>query len=104
MSAAADQRIADIRAAVRQERARLSELNGQISADLKSYLKLASGQLSDAEGWLAPEILCEPRSPRAMARWLDFVEGILARAIKQRRAVEALIKKHGPDARLIGSR
>lgn len=99
MNTVADKRIANIRATISQERARISELNATISADLKSYLKLASGQLNDAEGWLAPEALRHPpRSPREMARWLDFVEGILGRAIKHRRAVEALIKKHGPDA------
>lgn len=103
MSAAADKRIASIRACVREERALLSELNNRISADLKRELKQASFGLNDVEGWLAPEVLRHPpRSEREMAKWLAFVEGILDRAIKQRKSVEALIKKHGPAARLVG--
>jgi len=103
MSAATDKRIADIRAKVREERALLSALNDRISADLKKLLKPASGFLSDADGWLSPEVLRHPpRSDNEMAKWLRFVEGILDRAIKHREYVEALIKKHGPDARVMG--
>jgi hypothetical protein len=103
MSATNDKRLAAIRAKVRDERTRLSELNRQISADLKKMLKPASFYLDDAEGWLAPQVLKHPpRSDNEMARWLHFVEGILDRAIKHRKWVEAAIKKYGPDARLVG--
>ena len=39
-----------------------------------------------------------------MAKWLDFVENILDRAIKHRKWVEGFIKKFGPDARVVGGR
>ena len=103
MSATNDKRIAVIQEKVREERALLSELNGRISADLKTMLQPASFYLNDVEGWLSPEVLRHPpRSDDEMAKWLRFVEGILDRAIKHRKSVEAVIKKHGPDARLIG--
>lgn len=103
MSATNDKRLAAIRAKVRDERARLSELNKQISADLKKMLKPASSHLDDAEGWLSPQVLRHPpRSDNEMARWLRFVAGILDRAVTHRKWVEAAIKKYGADARLIG--
>lgn len=96
-------RLAAIRAKVRDERAQLTELNKQISTDLKKMLKPATLHLNDAEGWLSPQVLKHPpRSDGEMARWLRFVEGNLDRAIKHREWVEAAIKKYGPDARLIG--
>ena len=45
---------------------------GQISAVLKFVL----GYLTDADSGLAPEVLREPRLPRQMVRWLDFLAGI----------------------------
>ena len=39
-----------------------------------------------------------------MAKWLDFVENILDRAIKHRKWVEGFIKKFGSDARVVGGR
>jgi hypothetical protein len=103
MSAIPEKRIAAIWEKIRGERASLSDLNGRISADLKKLLKPASGFLSDAEGWLAPEVLRHPpRLDSDWARWLSFVEGILDRAITHRKWVEGLIRKHGPDARVMG--
>ncbi len=103
MSATNDKRIAAIRDKVREERALLSELNGRISADLKKMLQPAAFHLNDVEGWLSPEILRHPpRSDNEMAKWLCFVESILDRAIKHRKSVEAVIKKYGPRARLVG--
>jgi hypothetical protein len=105
MSAIPEQRIEAIREEIRGERTTISDLNSRISADLKKLLKPASSWLSDAEGWLAPEVLRHPlRSPSEWARWLRFVEGILDRAIAHRKSIEALIKKYGPDARVVGAR
>jgi hypothetical protein len=59
----------------------------------------------DAEGFLLPEFLQHPpRSEGEMAKWLDFVENILDRAIKHRKWVEGFIKKFGSDARVVGGR
>ena len=105
MGAATDNRIAAIRAKVREERARLSDLNGRVSADLKRLMQPASSHLDDAEGFLLPQFLRHPpRSEREMAKWLDFVEGVLDRAITHRKWVEGFIKKFGPDARVVGGR
>lgn len=101
-SATPEKRIAIIREKVRAEHALISEMNGQISADLKKILKPASSWLGDAEGWLTPEVLRHPaRSTSEWARWLTFVERILNRAITHRKWVEALVTKHSPDARVI---
>jgi hypothetical protein len=103
MNAAADNRIAVIREKAREEHALLSGLNDRIGADLKKLLQPASFHLDDVEGFLLPQFLGHPhRSEREMAKWLDFVEGILDRAIKHRKWVEGFIKKFGPDARVVG--
>lgn len=103
MNAIPEQRIATTREKIRGERATIADLDGRISADLKKLLKPASCFLSDAEGWLSPEVLRHPpRSESEWARWLSFVEGILDRAITHRKWVEGLIATHGPDARVIG--
>jgi hypothetical protein len=105
MSAAADNRIAAIRTKVREERSLLSNLNDRIGADLKNLMQPASSHLDDAEGFLLPEFLQRPpRSESEMAKWLDFVESILDRAVNHRKWVEGFIKKFGPDARVVGGR
>jgi hypothetical protein len=45
-----------------------------------------------------------PRTDAEMAKWLGFVETILDRAVEQRQSVDAIIKEHGPDARIVGDR
>jgi hypothetical protein len=106
MSTALDKRIADIRDAVRKERARLLKVNGRISADLKMLLKSAFFYLEDVEVRLAYE--AQHHAPHSvnelyeLEKWLQFVEDILNRAKEHRKAVEAVIKKHGPRARIVG--
>jgi hypothetical protein len=104
MSATTDKRITNIRAKTREERALLSKLNNRIGADLKKALKPASFQLDDVEEFfLAPEVLRNPpRSESEMAKWLRKAETILDRAIKHREWIEGLVRKHGPDARIVG--
>jgi hypothetical protein len=105
MSAEADNRIAAIRAKVREERALLSDLNDRIGDDLKKLMKPASSHLDDAEEFLLPEFLRHPtRSESEMGKWLDFVESILDCAIEHRKWVEGFVNKFGPDARVVGSR
>jgi predicted DNA-binding protein len=102
MSDAAPKRIAAIREKVREERARLSELNKQIGTDLKKQMKPASHYLDDVEGFfLAPEVL-RRLSESEWARWLRNAETVLRRAVVHRKWVEGLIKKYGPDARTFG--
>lgn len=103
MSAIPESRIDEIREKVRGERALIFDLNSRISADLKEILKFSSCWLSDAEGFLAHEVLHHPpRSAIEWERWLSFVEGIINRAIAQRKWVEALMEKYGKDARFVG--
>jgi hypothetical protein len=106
MSAATDKRIGELRATVREERAKVLELRGRVSADLRPYLRRASLQLTEVEKWLEPGTLRDPpRSDAEMARWLSFIEGtILGVAVADREWVENVVKKFGPDARIVGGR
>jgi hypothetical protein len=77
-------------------------LNNTVGNDLKQLSKTASDLLDDVEGFfLDAEVLGEPRPADAFARWLDHAESVLSRAVHQREYVEGLVKKYGPNARLI---
>lgn len=96
-----DKRVAAVRAKVREERARLSELESSgISTDLKKLIRCPSSLLTEVEAYLAVEN--GKRSDGEMARWLRFVGGILEHAIEHRKCIEGYIKKFGPDARVVG--
>jgi hypothetical protein len=96
-------RIEAIRAKVREERAALSEMSSKVSADVKRLMKPASQWLDDVEGFfLDRKVLNEPRTPAALARWLDNADRVLRQAIQHRKYVEGLVKKCGPDARIVG--
>jgi hypothetical protein len=96
-----EDRIAQIRTAVRNERAAIADLNSKVT-DLKQMLKPASYRLDDVETFfLACEILKEPRTDRQWAYWLDNAERALSLAIQHRAYVAELVAKFGPDARIM---
>jgi hypothetical protein len=98
----ASNRIEVIRAKVREERAALSEISRKVSADLKRLIKPAAHRLDDVEGFfLDRKILSEPRTAAALSRWLDNADRVLRQAIQHRKYVEGLVKKFGPDARIV---
>ena len=85
---------------MRQERAALYALSEKL--ELKELLKPAHNLLDDVEHFfLDAATLAEPRTPAALARWLDQAIFVLQRAIHQREYVAELVKKYGPNARLI---
>jgi hypothetical protein len=91
-----DSEIRTIRADVQTERASINELDCNLtSAYLKARLREASDILNDVEGWLAPPN--ERRTAAEATRWLDFVDGILAMAVRRRLYVQELAKRFGPD-------
>jgi hypothetical protein len=96
-------RIRTIRSRVREERELLSKLNRTVTdSNLKRLLRPASHSLDDVEGFfLDAKILQEKRSSAVWARWLREAEKVLRRATQQRESFELIIKKFGPDARLI---
>ena len=101
MDAAVEQRIQTIWRTVRQERAALAALSEKLT-DLKELLKPAHNLLDDVEHFfLDAATLAEPRTPAGLARWLDQTLFVLQRAIQQREYVDELVKKYGPNARLI---
>ena len=97
------QRIKAIRFTVREERQLISKLNGSVTdASLKRLLRPASYLLDNVENFfLDAKILQEERTPAALAKWLREAERILQLASQQRRSFELIIKKFGPNARLI---
>jgi hypothetical protein len=96
-----ERHIATLRAKSRDERARVAELNGKL-CDLKQSLVPASHQLDDVDQFfLGAEILSQPRTPQELARWLRHADAVFKRAVEAREYVEGLVRKFGPDARVI---
>jgi hypothetical protein len=86
---------------VQQQRRLISELDGKL-VDLKPLLKPASNLLDDVEVFfLDATILQEPRAPEALSRWLDHAARLLQLAVQHREYVEGVVKKFGPNARII---
>jgi predicted nucleic acid-binding Zn-ribbon protein len=97
-------RIEKIRAAVREERAAVVELDSQV-IDLKEILRPASFQLDDVETFfLGAEALKETRSLAQWEYWLSNAERVLSHAVQQRQYVAGLVAKFGADARIMPSR
>jgi hypothetical protein len=99
----AKRRIRAIRSRVREERELLSKLNRTVTdSNLKRLLRPTAHRLDDVEGFfLDAKILQEERTPAAWARWLREAEKVLRRAIQERESFELIVKKFGPNARLI---
>jgi hypothetical protein len=100
-----DERVQRIKAKVREERKLLSKLEHSFTdADLRQLLKPALHYLDDVEGYfLDPKVLNDPpRTGAQMARWLGGAERVLHGAMLLRERAERLIKKHGPDAKIVG--
>ncbi len=99
-----DERIKQIRAKVDEERRLISHLANTLSNDDVKHFFL--GQATRAldfveDEFLDPKILSEQRNPHAMIQWLDSAETFLGTAVQARQNADALLKKYGPDVRLI---
>jgi hypothetical protein len=99
----AKKRIEKMRSKVTEERALISKLNDTISdPNLRQLLRPTSRLLNDVEGYfLNAKILKEERTLAALARWLREADRVLQLAIQQRKSFELIVKKFGPNARLI---
>jgi len=99
----AKQRIKTIRSRVREERELISKLNSTVTdSNLKRLLRPASHLLDDIESFfLNAKILQEERTSAALAKWLREAERVLQLAAQQRKSFELIVKKFGPNARLI---
>jgi hypothetical protein len=100
-----DDRVQQIKAKAREERKLLSKLERTLtSPDLKQLLKPALHALDDVEGYfLDPKVLGDPpRTSSEMARWLGGAERVLHGAMLIRQRAEKVIKKRGPNAKIIG--
>jgi hypothetical protein len=103
MNGNVSKRIEALRAKLRDERALLAEMSAAISNDLKKELGFARSQLGFvADYFLDPKILRQQRTPVQWRYWLSGADQALKMAIQERRRVQALIKKVGPDARRFG--
>lgn len=101
MNVESNPRVQDIRARVARERTAIAELSPKLG-DLKQLLKHAEHRLDDVEGFFLGEVLQERRTPQALAIWLGHAELVLQMAVQHREHVEELVRKYGPDAKLIG--
>jgi hypothetical protein len=97
-----ERHIASLRANSRDERARIAVLSTKLG-DLKQSLEPASSLLDDVDlFFLGHEVLSQPRTPQALALWLSQADRMFKIAVDVRKNVEGLVKKFGPDARVIG--
>jgi hypothetical protein len=92
-----------MRTKVSEERKLIAMLNRIVTdQNLKRLLRPASHSLDEIESFfLDAKVLHEERTPAALARWLREAEKMLQRAEQQRKSFELIIKKFGPNARLI---
>jgi len=99
----AKQRIKVIRSGIQQERQLISKLNSTVTdTNLKKLLRPASFLLDRVDSFfLNAKIIEEKRTPAALMNWLREAERVLQLASQQRKSFELIIKKFGPDARLI---
>ena len=98
----AKKRVEKIRSKVSDERALISELNGVISdPNLKQLLRPTSRLLNDVENYLPDARVLERKEARTATHWLHEADKLLQLAIQQRKSFELIVKKFGPDARLI---
>jgi hypothetical protein len=90
---------------VSDERALISQLNGTISdPNLKQLLRPTSRLLNDVENYFLDARFLERKEARtatALVHWLDEADKLLQLAIQQRKSFELIVKKFGPNARLI---
>ncbi len=97
------ERIMEIRAKARDERALVADLERRMTdCEFKRVvLQPAIWSLDDVDRFfLAKENLDEPRTPQALSTWLDRAQAALDAAISHRKHAEATVKKFGPDATL----
>ena len=95
-------RIEKIGRTVANERARIAALGSKLIDDLKPMLGDCSHRLDDVERlFLDANILCEPRTDVALARWLDEAEDCVRSAEHYRKSIENLGAKYGRRARAI---
>ena len=101
----AKKRVEKIRSKVSDERALIFELNGVISdPKLKQLLRPTSRLLNDVENYFLDARVLERKEARtatALVHWLHEADKLLQLAIQQRKSFELIVKKFGPNARLI---
>jgi hypothetical protein len=94
-----------IRSKVSDERALISQLNGTISdPNLKLLLRPTSRLLNDVENYFLDARVLERKEARtatALVHWLHEADKLLQLVIQQRKSFELIVKKFGPNARLI---
>jgi hypothetical protein len=96
-------KIERLRSSIREEKGIILKLDETIAdAGLKATLNLASNWLGDVENFfLNTKTLQEPSTERALADWLSQAERVVQNAVQQRKFVEDIVKKYGPNARTI---
>ena len=98
-------RLEKIRSEVSDERALICQLNGVIGdPNLKQLLRPTSRLLNDVENYFLDASVLERKEARtatALVHWVHEADKLLQLAIQQRKSFELIVKKFGPNARLI---
>jgi hypothetical protein len=88
----------DLRSQLQDARKRAVNLRARITnTTLQNYLSLAVSQFEIVEDCVSSERLAEPRSPTALAWWLDQTARLLSIGVNYLVYVEDIERRIGPN-------
>ncbi len=98
-------RVRDLRSKVREERAILADLDGQLKDSyVRHLIQRASYTVDDAENFFLGSLGRESRTPAAESKWTDNADFVFHQiAVPQRKHVQDIVAKYGPDVIAIPS-
>ena len=97
--------VRNLRSKVREERAILADLEGQLKDSyMRQLIQRASYTLDDVENFFLGSLGRESRTPAAESKWMDHAEFVFHQiAVPQRKHVQDIVAKYGPDVIAIPS-
>jgi hypothetical protein len=96
MPSEGNDRVEKIRAKVCAERRLISDLDGKIKdASIKQLLQRASCSLDDVQFLVRSSL--QAQTPAYVSMWLSSAEVVVQIAAQQRKVVEDIVAKYGPD-------
>jgi hypothetical protein len=100
-----EDRVRDLRYKVREERATLADLEDQLKDSyMRQLIQRATYTLDDVENFFLGSLDQESRTPEAESTWIGYAEFVFHHmAVPQRKQVQDIVAKYGPDVIAIPS-